>query len=77
MNTSMNTVGRLTQEPHGLSMFQSFRKAAMWVPDRIRSYRKSRATYMALRDLDDHMLRDIGLSRADIVDLEIFGSNRD
>ena len=49
----------------------------MWVPDRIRSYRNSRATYMALRDLDDRMLRDIGLSRADIVDLEIFGSNRE
>ena len=77
MNTSMNTVERLTQEPHGLSIFQSFRKAAMWVPDRIRSYRESRATYMALRDLDDRMLRDIGLSRADIVDVEIFGRNRD
>ncbi len=77
MNTSMKTAERLTQEPHGLSMFQSILKAVMWIPDCIRSYRNSRATYMALRDLDDRMLRDIGLSRADIVDLEIFGSNRE
>ena len=73
MNTSMKTAERLTQEPHGLSIL----KAVMWIPDCIRSYRNSRATYMALRDLDDRMLRDIGLSRADIVDLEIFGSNRE
>ncbi len=48
----------------------------MQIALRIQRMRKARVTYKALRDLDDHMLRDIGLTRSDIVGLQNFGRDK-
>lgn len=76
MNTSTTTASRSKHTPLGPNIFQTFRGAVMQIADRILSMRKARATYKALRDLDDHMLRDIGLTRSDVVDLQNFGRAR-
>lgn len=76
MNTPMMTANRSKYAGLGPNIFQIFRNAVMQIADRIQRRRKARATYKALRDLDDHMLRDIGLTRSDVVDLQNFGRGR-
>lgn len=76
MNTSITTVSRSKHAPLGSNIFQTFRGAAMRIADRVRRMHKARTTYRALRDLDDHMLRDIGLTRSDVVDLQNFGRDK-
>ncbi|WP_337660108.1 DUF1127 domain-containing protein [Anderseniella sp. Alg231-50] len=76
MNTSITTASRSKQGPLGSNIFQALRGAAMQIAGRIQRMREARAAYTALRDLDDRMLRDIGLSRSDVVDLQNFGRHR-
>ena len=76
MNTSITTVSRSKHAPLGSNIFQTFRGVIMRIADHIRRMRAARANYVALRYLDDHMLRDIGLTRSDVVDLQNFGRGR-
>ena len=76
MNTSITTASRPKHAPAGSNIFQTFRDAVMQIALRIQRMRKARVTYKALRDLDDHMLRDIGLTRSDIVGLQNFGRDK-
>jgi uncharacterized protein YjiS (DUF1127 family) len=76
MNTSITTASRAKPEPLASTIFQTFRSAVTQIADRTRRRRRARANYVALRDLDDHMLRDIGLTRSDVVDLQNFGRDR-
>ena len=76
MNTSATTASRSKSAPHGSNVFKAFWGAIMRIADRMQRMRKARATYTALRHLDDHMLRDIGLTRADVLDLQNFGRDR-
>ncbi len=76
MNTSITTASRSKHAPLGSTILQTFRSAVAQIADRIRRMRNARANYAALRDLDDHMLRDIGLTRSDVVDLQNFGRGR-
>jgi uncharacterized protein YjiS (DUF1127 family) len=48
----------------------------MRIANRIQRMRKARATHTALRDLDNHMLKDIGLTRSDVIDLQNFGRDK-
>lgn len=76
MNTSITTANRSKDASSGSTIFQTMRGAVTQIADRLQRMRNARATYTALRDLDDHMLRDIGLTRSDIVDLQNFGRDR-
>lgn len=76
MNTSITTATRSKRGRFGSNIFQSFRGAVIRIFDHIQRMRRARATYTALRDLDDHMLRDIGLTRSDVLDLRNFGRDR-
>jgi len=76
MNTSLTTASRSKHAPLASTNFEAFRSAVTQIADRIQRRRKARANYAALRDLDDHMLRDIGLTRSDVIDLQNFGRGR-
>lgn len=76
MNPSIASTDRANEKPRGSSFFQTLMHSFTKITDRITRARKTRATYTALRDLDDHMLRDIGLSRADVADLQNFGREK-
>ena len=76
MNTPIMTASRSKHGRLGSNIFQAFWGAVMRIADRIQRMRKARATYRALRDLDDHMLRDIGLTRSDVDDLLNFGRDK-
>ncbi len=76
MNTSITTTSGAKHVSLVLTIHQTFRDAVTKITDRIRSMRNARANYAALRDLDDHMLSDIGLTRSDVVDLQNFGRGR-
>lgn len=76
MNTSTTTASRSKRGLLGSKFIQTFRGAVVRIADRIQRMRKARATYTALRSLDDHMLRDIGLTRSDVFDLQNFGRDR-
>lgn len=76
MSTSTATTSRSEHKLPASNILQGIRNAGKSIVAYIRNMRRSRETYMALRNLDDHMLKDIGLSRSDIVDLETFGRGR-
>lgn len=76
MNNSNTTATRSKPEPLGSNIFQSFRGAVIRIFDHMQRMRRARATYTALRDLDDHMLKDIGLTRSDVIDLQNFGRDK-
>lgn len=76
MNTSSTTANRSKHASSGSTILQSMQAAVKQIADRFQRMRNARATYTALRDLDDHMLRDIGLTRSDVVDLQNFGRDR-
>ena len=76
MNTSITTASRWKFALLGSTILPIFRRAVTRIGDRARRRRNARANYAALRDLDDHMLRDIGLTRSDVVDLQNFGRGR-
>ncbi len=76
MNTSVTTAQRSKQQPDGLNILRTFRHVVTRIAGRIRGIDETRTTYRALRDLDDRLLRDIGLTRADVAELRTFHSNR-
>ncbi|MEO9875921.1 MAG: DUF1127 domain-containing protein [Anderseniella sp.] len=76
MNTSVTTASRSKNGPLSSTIFQTFRGAVTQIAGRIQRMRTARANYTALRDLDDHMLRDIGLTRSDVIDLQNFGRDK-
>lgn len=76
MNTSITTAGTAKPASLGSTVHQIFRRAVTQICDRTRRMRQARANYAALRDLDDHMLRDIGLTRSDVVNLQNLGRGR-
>ena len=76
MNTSVTTASRSKHASRGSNIFKAFWGVLVRIAGRIQRMRRARATYMALRHLDDHMLKDIGLTRADVLDLENLGRDR-
>lgn len=58
------------------TILRSIRTIAIGIAGYIQEQRRSRATCMAVRNLDEHMLRDIGLSRSNLVDLNSCGRDR-
>ncbi len=72
MSTQTATTSRSEYKPLGSNFLRGVSTVAMRIAGYIQQQRRSRATYMALRNLDDHMLRDIGLTRSDLVDLNSF-----
>ena len=72
MSTPTATTSRSEYKLLGSNFLRSIRTIAMRIAGYIQEQRRSRATYMALRNLDDHLLRDIGLTRSDLVDLNCF-----
>lgn len=76
MNTSITTASGSKSALFGSGILQTVRGAVTQIAGYIGRLRETRATYRALRDLDDRMLRDIGLSRSDVIDLQNFGRHR-
>ena len=76
MSTHTATTSRSEHKLHGSNLLQGMRRIVMRIAAHVNKRRRARETYMALRGLDDHMLKDIGLSRSDLVDLETFGRGR-
>ncbi len=75
MSTPTATTSRSEYKLLDSNFLRGIRTAVMRIAGYIQEQRRSRATYLALRNLDDHMLRDIGLNRSDLFDLNTFGRN--
>lgn len=58
----LRVYGRQSDSPRG----RAFRDAVLAVVQKIARERARRSTIRALRDLDDHLLEDIGIARSDI-----------